>query len=71
VTPKFPPHIMRALRGRLDLAENDTSADAEINEYTAARAFGQLCAWKLGSETWASTVISWLEDCGYEVKEKP
>jgi len=69
MTPKFPPHIMRALRGRLDLAENDTSADAEINQYTAARAFGQLCAWKLGSETWASTVISWLEDCGYEVKE--
>lgn len=29
-----------------------------------------VCQWHFGDPNWAPTFVKWLQDCGYEVKEK-
>lgn len=63
--------VLRILRQvQLDLDENDTSRDAELRALDPDVAFRLVCQWELGSRSWAYTVTSWLEGCGYEVKPK-
>lgn len=68
MTNKYPDHIMETLRQRLHgLHETDISKDDEINNLPGHEAFAEVIGWEIGDEAWASVILGWLKDCGYEV----
>lgn len=42
---KFPEYIMKKLRKRMGLDENDTSEDNLLSEYTSSQAFSEVLKW--------------------------
>lgn len=55
---KYPEHIMKTLRKRLGLKEEDTSRDNLINTYSPSEAFDEMLKWE-GIIGYTST-IKWL-----------
>jgi hypothetical protein len=64
----LPEHILKRLRQRHDLDENDTSRDAEFNAMEPAIAFQEVVCWELGDARWAPQLLSWARECGFEIK---
>jgi len=63
----FSEYIMRIIRQRLDLDEDDTSQDDSISNMSPYEAFQEVCGWKLGDPFWAPDILMWVEGCGYEL----
>lgn len=63
---KLPEHIMKMLRLRLGLNEEDTSEDDFINSYSDDKVFSEILTWK-GFIGWSKTIKGWIEDV-YGVK---
>ena len=57
-----------AMRQRLGLEEGDTSRDNDIENMDPHQRLRLICGWYLGDPSWASTVIEWAKDAGFEVK---
>ena len=57
----YPEYIMRKLRQRLGLEEDDTSRDTEINMYSPNEAFEEILIWE-GFIGWSEIIKSWIED---------
>ena len=57
----YPEYIMKKLRQRLGLEENDTSMDMEINMYTPNEAFEEVLLWE-GFVGWSGCFKMWIED---------
>ena len=67
-TNKYPEYIMAKLRQRLDLEGDDTSRDAEINQYSPTEAFQEVLAWE-GFYGYFYHIRGWIEDIyGIELK---
>jgi hypothetical protein len=64
----LPEHILKRIRQRHDLDENDQSRDAEFNTMEPARAFEEVVCWELGDARWATLMLSWASDCGFDIK---
>lgn len=58
---RFSIDIMRILRQRLGLDEDDTSRDAEINTYSMDSAFQEVLAWE-GFFGYFGAIKGWIED---------
>lgn len=58
---RFSIDIMRILRQRLGLEEDDTSRDEEINTYSMDSAFREVLAWE-GFFGYFGTIKGWIED---------
>ncbi len=58
------------IRGRLGLAQDDPSKDAEIDAMPAADKLRCVCGWKLGDGSWSDWFINAARDCGFEITEK-
>ncbi len=65
-----PEHILRVIRQRRGLDDNDTSQDSKIDALTPRKKLRALAGWELGDEGWADVFIEWANDCGYVVKER-
>lgn len=63
------PAIIGMLRERRGLEPDDNSQDSIIATYPPRKALRELFAWHLGDANWAEITLSWLGDCGFEVKE--
>lgn len=61
MTNKFPEYIMKYLRQRRGLEEDDCSEDNEINSYSSDEALEEVCNWE-GLIGYASTIKRWIED---------
>ena len=57
---KYPEHIMKVLRQRLGLDEDDTLRDDEINIYSPSEAFEEVLNWE-GILGYANTIKWWIE----------
>lgn len=57
----YPENIMRKLRQRLDLEEDDTSRDKEINMYSPNEAFEEVLLWE-GFIGYTEYIKMWIED---------
>ena len=57
---KYPEHIMKVLRQRLDLEEDDTSRDDFLNIYSPSEAFEEMLIWE-GIIGYANTIKYWIE----------
>jgi hypothetical protein len=58
---KYPEYIMKKLRQREGLEEDDTSKDNELNQLSPSTAFSEVCDWE-GLQGYASTIKGWIED---------
>lgn len=56
--------MLKALRGRRDLDETDTSKDAEIAGMTPEEQVVETCAWYLGDGAWARKIAGWIIHAG-------
>lgn len=65
---RFPEYIMRDLRERRGLEEDDTSEDNTINLYSKDKAYSEVMAWQ-GFKSWEWKMKKWIEDI-YEVELK-
>ena len=66
----IPEHLMKPLRERLGLDENDTSRDGIINNRPAITNLEELCAWEFGDPSWARWFIKRMDDLGIKtIKE--
>jgi len=61
--------MIEAVRGRMGLEPDDESKDAMIAAMTPRERLCKVCGWHLGDESWAGTIIGWMKECGYTVKE--
>ena len=57
---RYPEHIMKTLRQRLGLEEDDASRDEFINTYSPSEAFEEVCNWE-GLINYASEIKWWIE----------
>lgn len=57
----YPEYIMKKLRQRLGLEEDDTSRDTEINMYSPNEAFEGVLEWE-GILGYAFYIKMWIED---------
>ena len=57
---KYPEYIMKVLRQRLGLDEDDTLRDDEINIYSPSEAFDEMLFWE-GICGYTDTIIYWIE----------
>ena len=57
-----------AMRQRLGLEPHDTSKDSQISAMTPMQRLELLCGWHFGDPSWASTVIEWAKDAGFDLK---
>ena len=58
---KYPEHIMRKLRQRLDLKPEDTRDDMFIMKWNKDKVFNEVCSWE-GFINWGNTIQGWIED---------
>lgn len=72
MTTKTPEHILLKIRPRLVHDENTSDmveVDAEINTMTPMEKLRHVCAWELGHQQWADTIIGFAKDCGMAIIE--
>lgn len=58
---KYPDYIMKDVRQRLGLEEDDTSRDNEINTMGKYRVLCMVCNWN-GLIDYGSTIADWIDD---------
>lgn len=58
---KYPEYILKYLRQRYDLDENDTSMDEKFNAMLPSKIFKEVCEWH-GFHNWHGIILGWVED---------
>ena len=58
---KYPEQILKMVRQRLELAENDRSQDQKINEMSPYEVFDHCLHWE-GIIGYTGTILSWFRD---------
>jgi len=66
---KLPEDMMRCLRGRRRLEEDDVSQDHLIESMDPVNAVIQCTAWRLGDGDWALIVARWMVKAGAQPKD--
>lgn len=59
---KYPEYIMKALRMRRGLNENDTHLDWRLQEMKPSRAFEEVLIWNGLLGGWDSQIKGWIQD---------
>lgn len=68
---KYNDEIMKALRQRMNLDENDTSSDKEIMNMDKYEVFREYCLWNGLLGSWYDSLLSAVENIyGIELREK-
>lgn len=67
---KYSERVMRILRCRDGLEGGDTRHDEQLRKLLPIAAFREICGWEMGSPSWATTIIDWLDSVGLKVVEK-
>ena len=63
-TMKPTATMMRNLRGRFGLDDNDTSKDEAIMEMSPEDMVRECVVWELGDPSWASRIAGWMKAVG-------
>lgn len=58
----YPEHILKMVRKRWGLAENDTSKDSGINKMEPDRVFYEVLNWNGLLGGWDFTIAEWVRD---------
>lgn len=67
----YPEHILRYLRQRHGLEENDTSMDDRLNAMPSKKAFREVLEWNGMIGGWDSLITGWIKDIyGVDLEEK-
>ena len=67
----YPEHIMKRLRGRAGLDENNKSRDERLQQQDPETALRNVVGWELGDASWATIILGWAKDCGYRIELPP
>lgn len=62
-----PEYVLKKIRQRNGLDEQDTSRDAELNAMPPLQKLRDLMGWEMGSPGWADQFITWAKDCGIKI----
>jgi hypothetical protein len=62
-----PIEILKVLRQRNGLDENDASTDDELNAQSPEQKFREVITWHLGDGSWAGSILSWAAQCGVKL----
>lgn len=65
-----PEYILKALRKQNGLQQEDASIDNKFDSLTPYEKFSSYLNWRLFHRSVAKMIITWLEDCGFTVREK-
>ena len=66
---RYPEHIVKCIRQRLGLEEDDTSRDEEISLMTPPEVFEEVLEWD-GLIGYFCTIKNWIEDIyGFDIDE--
>ena len=57
------------MRQRLGVKKNDASQDTRIEAMSPMQRLRLLCGWNLGHPSWASTIVEWVKDSGFEISD--
>ncbi len=63
-------YILKILRQREGLEEDDTSKDDLFNKRDSIDNLREMVAWEIGSPGYANMVLTWAEDLGMDIKGK-
>lgn len=61
---KIPEHMLRLLRLRHELAEDDTSSDADFHAMTPVEIIRECVTWDLGDPSWANRIAGFMKAVG-------
>jgi hypothetical protein len=61
---KLPENMMKMLRERRCLCDDDTSQDKEIEAMKPALIVRQCASWRLGDPFWADIFAGWMMEAG-------
>lgn len=62
-------NILKMIRQRNGVDENDKSIDKEIMEMTPLQKLEDVCGWEFGYSSWATQLLEWAGDCGFKIEE--
>lgn len=62
-------NLMKKIRQRSGLEENDTSHDEELNARSPRAKLHDIVGWELGDGSWADSFLYWAKECGYKIEE--
>lgn len=66
---KYSEYILKMLRQRRNLEEDDTSKDEELNKMSPSTAFAEVCSWE-GLNSYDHTIKGWIKDIyGFNIDE--
>ena len=65
----YPTYMMRIMRQRMGLGDNDNSQDERINAMPPESIVINVTAWYLGDGGWASRIANWIIDAGAKVED--
>jgi len=63
------PYILKILRQRIGLAEDDSSRDAVLETFDPEFVMRELVAWEFGSAGWTGWFAQRLIDTGADIKK--
>lgn len=58
-----PEYILKMLRGRRGLEQDDKSQDDSIKKMDPMNKLRECLGWKLGDPSWADTILRMAKDC--------
>lgn len=64
---KLPTRLLKILRKRFDLDEDDSSIDDELNALEPIVKLRHIVAWDLGNPDWADQILYWAKICGIKI----
>ena len=68
---KYPEYILKKLRQRNGMDENDKESDDEFNKCDPQYVFKEVCSWEGLSGGWDNQIKGWIEDIyGINIDEK-
>lgn len=68
--PEIPEYLMKPLRERLGLDENDKSRDSEISSRLPIDNLRELSAWEFGDPSWADWFVQRMQALGVKTTKE-
>lgn len=65
----IPPYMLKKLRGRLGLEEDDKSRDERFYKMTPVQIVKECVAWEIGDETWATIIADFMVSMDVQPKD--
>jgi hypothetical protein len=70
MTEYYKESVLKVLRQRFNMNENDKSRDEKFQELDQMRVLEHLVAWNLGDPGWTYSFLTWLHSSGFYILDR-